>query len=107
MELYTGRRLFNVNNGTDQEHLQLMEALLGPIPSSMIFSPVIYPATAANYTSPNKFSISHLAQQSAYYISPLQALAQTDAKLFDLVMKMLAYEPSKRISARDALKHSY
>jgi serine/threonine protein kinase len=74
MELFTGRRLFNVSNGTDQEHLQLMEALLGPIPQTLLNAPVIYSQTAAKYVKNNNNSI------SLYYnISPLSSLSQTDA----------------------------
>lgn len=113
MELYTGRRLFNVANGSDCEHLQMMEAMLGPLPKSMLNAPVVYPQTAATYSSPASSPVSNSNNYSSSMglpngqISLLQSLAHADPVLYNLVMRMLVYEPSKRITAHEALMHPY
>ncbi|XP_037041786.1 serine/threonine-protein kinase Doa-like [Bradysia coprophila] len=108
VEIYFGHVLFDTEY--DREHLAIMEKTLGSIPLSMI-----------NATKTNHFKNGLLdwiwngwegmEEQIAIFFKPLEGYmlsdSDEDVSLFELIEKMLAYEPTKRISVSDALEHPF
>lgn len=105
-ELYLGFTLFQTHD--NREHLAMMEKILGPIPDKLI-----------RRTKTKFFNGSHLVwdedSSAGKYVrdncKALQKYRMSDSEdhllLFDLVMKMLAYDPEERISLDDALRHPF
>jgi len=105
-ELYLGFTLFQTHD--NREHLAMMEKILGPIPDRLI-----------RRTKTKFFNGSHLVwdedSSAGKYVrdncKPLQKYRMNDSEdhllLFDLVMKMLAYDPDERLSLDDALRHPF
>ncbi|XP_065063632.1 dual specificity protein kinase CLK2-like [Rhopilema esculentum] len=106
-ELYTGNTLFQTHD--NREHLAMMEATFGPIPSEMTRK-----TKKTKYfrkgrlewdqTSPDgiyvKDNCKHLREHASSKI-------ETDRRFIDLLEKLLSYDPNDRLTARDAMKHSY
>lgn len=102
-ELYTGNLLFNTEND-DLEHLAVMERILGPLPATMV--------SECDYFTNGQLNFDWSARPlEVNYHQPLRNSIRTktddDLMLFDLMEKMLAYEPTKRIVLADALRHPF
>ncbi|XP_032809804.1 dual specificity protein kinase CLK2 isoform X1 [Petromyzon marinus] len=106
-EFYLGFTLFQTHD--NREHLAMMERTLGLIPSRMV-----------RRTRKQKyFHHGHLdwdeSSSAGKYVrencKPLRRYVVCDDaqhhQLFDLIEKMLQYEPSKRITLGEALKHPF
>jgi len=121
------------------EHLNMMEAILGPIPSwmkkaSRLYNgqeiapsppPVPEPMRSSKFNpivsldDYNEMTQSIVPGQSSPYLRSRHAnstqqipklrerVVATDELFYDLVSRMLTYDPAKRISAKDALRHPY
>ncbi|KAM6289861.1 dual specificity protein kinase CLK1-like [Aegotheles albertisi] len=107
LEYYLGFTVFEARG--EREHLAMMELVLGPLPSDMI-----------KKTRKQKYFhhgwLDWDEQSSAgRYVSrccrPLQELMtnhdEDHKNLFDLIEKMLQYDPAKRITPAEALKHPF
>jgi len=109
VELYTGQTLFQTHH--NREHLAMIERVLGPFPPSMLrrashnalkyfddHGRVVFPEPGSGVTT-------------AYVdaMKPLNVIIppETHPELFDLVRRMLAYEPSERITAAQAVLHPF
>ncbi|GBE88243.1 Dual specificity protein kinase lkh1 [Sparassis crispa] len=112
VEFYTGVALFQTHDNL--EHLAMMEQVMGKMPESF--------AKNAERNKPEFFKEGHkldwpkpkASRQSKKEVRACRSLQDiipgTDQinKLFlDLVRRLLTFDPSKRISVREALNHPY
>lgn len=131
VEFFTGDALFQTHDNL--EHLAMMHSVLGQIPIPMILS-ANKDAQKFFYKESKKlkYPITKTTRQSKKYVSALKPLSVSsfffllnssqltfffqemilpnnlhNNCLLDLLTKMLVYEPSQRISARDALRHPF
>ncbi|KAI8887035.1 kinase-like protein [Backusella circina FSU 941] len=111
VEFFTGDALFQTHDNL--EHLAMMESILGPFPPNMISSAS---RDVQKWFKNNrlKFPTSKTVQQRKKYVNSLKPLkdiipptSSHNIYLLDLLKKMLVYEPSHRISAREALRHPF
>ncbi|XP_073493390.1 dual specificity protein kinase CLK2 isoform X3 [Phyllobates terribilis] len=93
----------------NREHLAMMERILGPIPSRMIRK-----TRKQKYFYHNRLDWDDSTSAGRYVrdnCKPLRRYMLCDAEehrqLFDLIESMLEYEPSKRCTLSQALKHSF
>ncbi|CAI9544865.1 unnamed protein product [Staurois parvus] len=112
-EYYVGFTLFQTHD--NKEHLAMMERILGPIPSRMMVRKTrilcpFYRHTAGSWEE----SCPHTAGPTCPLLSPsllkkymLNNSNDEHQQLFDLIEGMLEYEPSKRMSLSDAVKHPF
>lgn len=116
IELISGETLFQTHENL--EHLAMMQQVLGPIPESM--------SKKSNRQTEKYFTRGRLrwpeGAQSRKNIRSVRKLADLKTHIqevgdpsirphldsfIDLVQGMLQYEPEKRLSAREALKHEF
>ncbi|KAI9352347.1 kinase-like domain-containing protein [Pilaira anomala] len=111
VEFLTGDALFQTHDNL--EHLAMMSVVLGKIPAKLI--------KASSFEAQKFFKDGKLrypdvdtSKQSKKYVRALKLLKeiidpQTNARsqFLDLLSKMLVYDPSLRISAREALRHPF
>lgn len=106
VEIYFGHLLFDSED--ERQHLAIMEKTLGPIPSEMT------KATKTKHFINGTLDWSWkgwegIEKEISKYYMPLKSYKLVDLddddKLFDLIEKMLKYEPTKRILLCDALTH--
>ncbi|KAJ6638220.1 Serine/threonine-protein kinase Doa, partial [Pseudolycoriella hygida] len=105
-ELYLGITLFQTHD--NREHLAMMERILGVIPYRMARK------TKTKYFYHGKLDWDEKSS-AGYYVrdhcKPLSRYLQSESEdhleLFDLIKKMLEYEPSQRITLGEALKHPF
>ncbi|KAG0735570.1 hypothetical protein G6F57_013657 [Rhizopus arrhizus] len=111
VEFFTGEALFQTHDNI--EHLAMMESVLGPIPTHMIHNAS---KEAKNWFINNKLKYppSSTRQSRRLLVNGLKPLDQIvppittyNMHLNDLLKKILVYEPSARISAREALRHPF
>ncbi|KAJ3178059.1 dual specificity protein kinase kns1 [Geranomyces variabilis] len=109
VELVTGDALFQTHENI--EHLAMMENVLGPVPTHLTRTP-----TAEKYFTKGKllYPRAETTKQSKKNVAKTKPLRDIIApkdkyaeRLLDLVSRMLKYDPTERISARDALAHPY
>ncbi|XP_031829521.1 CDC like kinase darkener of apricot isoform X2 [Nomia melanderi] len=105
-ELYLGITLFQTHD--NREHLAMMERILGTIPHRMARK------TKTKYFYHGKLDWDEKSSAGRYVrdnCKPLHRCMLSDdeehRQLFDLIQKMLEYEPSQRIVLKDALAHSF
>ncbi|PKU34659.1 dual specificity protein kinase clk2 isoform x2 [Limosa lapponica baueri] len=106
-EYYVGFTLFQTHD--NREHLAMMERILGPIPSRMIRK-----TRKQKYFYHGRLDWDENTSAGRYVrenCKPLRRYLTSEAedhhRLFDLVESMLEYEPSKRITLAEALKHPF
>ncbi|KAF5270381.1 hypothetical protein FQR65_LT05569 [Abscondita terminalis] len=105
-ELYLGITLFQTHD--NREHLAMMQRILGEIPTRMARK------TKTKYFHRGKLDWDEKSSAGRYVkvnCKPLMRYRQSDdsdhTHLFNLILLMLEYEPSQRITLRDALTHSF
>uniref|UniRef100_A0A8D8X1D8 Serine/threonine-protein kinase Doa n=1 Tax=Cacopsylla melanoneura TaxID=428564 RepID=A0A8D8X1D8_9HEMI len=105
-ELYLGITLFQTHD--NREHLAMMERILGTIPYRMARK------TKTKYFYHGKLDWDEKSTGGRYVrenCKPLHRYMQADDEehrhLFDLISKMLEYEPSERIVLSEALRHPF
>ncbi|XP_019698901.1 dual specificity protein kinase CLK2 [Harpegnathos saltator] len=105
-ELYLGITLFQTHD--NREHLAMMERILGTIPHRMARK------TKTKYFYHGKLDWDDKSSAGRYVrdnCKPLHRYMLSDdeehRQLFDLVQRMLEYEPSQRITLKDSLTHSF
>ncbi|XP_053573217.1 dual specificity protein kinase CLK4 isoform X2 [Bombina bombina] len=107
IEYYLGLTVFQTHDS--KEHLAMMERILGPIPLHMIQK-----TRKHKYFYHDRLDWDEHSSAGRYVrkrCKPLKDLMISDnedhQQLFDLIRKMLAYDPSKRITLDEALKHPF
>jgi CDC-like kinase len=105
-ELYLGITLFQTHD--NREHLAMMQRILGEIPIRMARK------TKTKYFYRGKLEWDEKSSAGRYVrdnCKPLMRYKQSDEsdhnQLFDLVYKMLEYEPSQRITLKEAMLHPF
>ncbi|XP_067618810.1 uncharacterized protein Doa isoform X4 [Eurosta solidaginis] len=111
-ELYLGITLFQTHD--NREHLAMMERILGQIPYRMARSHCLYSKTKTKYFYHGKLDWDDKSSAGRYvrdHCKPLFRYQMSDTEdhcqLFDLIKKMLEYEPSQRVTLGDALRHPF
>ncbi|XP_074862717.1 dual specificity protein kinase CLK3 isoform X4 [Carettochelys insculpta] len=106
-EYYRGFTLFQTHE--NREHLVMMEKILGPIPSHMI-----HKTRKQKYFHKGGLVWDENTSDGRYVqenCKPLQTYMLYDStehvQLFDLMKKMLEFDPSKRITFSEALLHPF
>lgn len=105
-ELYLGITLFQTHD--NREHLAMMERILGTIPYRMARK------TKTKYFHHGKLDWDEKSSAGRYVrenCKPLLRYLQSDEEdhklLFDIIKKMLEYDPAQRITLVDALRHPF
>ncbi|XP_063986869.1 dual specificity protein kinase CLK2 isoform X3 [Diachasmimorpha longicaudata] len=105
-ELYLGITLFQTHD--NREHLAMMERILGTIPHRMARK------TKTKYFYHGKLDWNDNSSAGRYVrdnCKPLHRYLlcedEEHRQLFDLIQHMLDYEPSQRITLKDALSHPF
>ncbi|XP_003745131.2 dual specificity protein kinase CLK2 [Galendromus occidentalis] len=105
-ELYLGITLFQTHD--NREHLAMMERILGPIP------PKMSKRTKTRYFYNGRLDWDERSSAGRYvrdHCKPLERYISNGddnvRDLFDLIRKMLAYDPKERLSLRKALDHPF
>ncbi|XP_077517250.1 CDC like kinase darkener of apricot isoform X1 [Amblyomma americanum] len=105
-ELYLGVTLFQTHD--NREHLAMMERILGPLPYRMCRK------TKTKYFYHGRLDWDEKSSAGRYVkenCKPLQRYMsmedEASRQLFHLISQMLAYEPSQRITLREALDHPF
>ncbi|XP_070534023.1 dual specificity protein kinase CLK2-like [Ptychodera flava] len=106
-ELYQGITLFQTHS--NREHLAMMEAILGPLPSRMVKN-----TWKTKYFHQGRLDWDEKSSAGRYVrenCKPLRKYQLSDSEdhtlLFDLIEKMLAYEVDDRISLKEAMHHPF
>ncbi|KAF4014217.1 hypothetical protein G4228_005459, partial [Cervus hanglu yarkandensis] len=107
IEYYLGFTVFPTHDS--KEHLAMMERILGPLPKHMIQK-----TRKRKYFHHDRLDWDEHSSAGRYVsrrCKPLKEfMLSQDAEhelLFDLIQKMLEYEPAKRITLKEALKHPF
>ncbi|XP_014236564.1 probable serine/threonine-protein kinase dyrk2 isoform X1 [Trichogramma pretiosum] len=105
-ELYLGITLFQTHD--NREHLAMMERILGAVPHRMARK------TKTKYFYHGKLDWDDKSSAGRYVrdnCKPLHRYLLSDdeehKQLFDLIQRMLEYEPSARITLKEALNHPF
>ncbi|EIE88670.1 hypothetical protein RO3G_13381 [Rhizopus delemar RA 99-880] len=118
VEFLTGDALFQTHD--DLEHLAMMEVVLDKIPHDLI-KLASKDAKKHFENGKLKYPTTDTSKQSKKYVHALRLLkdiicppnntlfttSNARIQFLDLLSKMLVYDPSKRISAREALRHPF
>ncbi|XP_059499071.1 dual specificity protein kinase CLK2 isoform X1 [Stegostoma tigrinum] len=106
-EYYLGFTLFQTHD--NREHLAMMERILGPIPARMIRK-----TRKQKYFYRGRLDWDESSSAGRYVrdnCKPLKrymiAESEEHCQLFDLIERMLEYEPSKRITLAECLQHPF
>ncbi|KAG0742334.1 hypothetical protein G6F57_005794 [Rhizopus arrhizus] len=118
VEFLTGDALFQTHD--DLEHLAMMEVVLDKIPHDLI-KLASKDAKKHFENGKLKYPTTDTSKQSKKYVHALRLLkdiicppnntlfttSNARIQFLDLLSKMLVYDPNKRISAREALRHPF
>jgi len=106
-ELYTGYTLFQTHDS--REHLAMMERVLGRIPSHMIKK-----SRKSKFFYHGRLDWDEESNKGLFVrdmCKPLKRYRMSDSEdhvlLFDLVQRMLEYDPNDRITLSEALRHPF
>ncbi|KAJ8254633.1 hypothetical protein GJAV_G00195270 [Gymnothorax javanicus] len=107
IEFYLGQTLFQTHDS--KEHLAMMERVLGPLPSHMLQK-----TKKRRYVHHDKLDWDEHSSAGRYVRKHCKPLKQyitskngEHEELFDLIQKMMEYDPSKRITLDQAIKHPF
>ncbi|XP_028668945.1 dual specificity protein kinase CLK4b isoform X2 [Erpetoichthys calabaricus] len=107
IEYYLGLTLFQTHDS--KEHLAMMERVLGPIPKQMLQK-----TKKRKYVHKDQLDWDEHSSAGRYvrkHCRPLKNYMSSKNhdhdQLFNLIRKMLEYDPEKRITLADALKHPF
>nr|XP_012642838.1 dual specificity protein kinase CLK4 isoform X2 [Microcebus murinus]XP_012642839.1 dual specificity protein kinase CLK4 isoform X2 [Microcebus murinus] len=107
IEYYLGFTVFQTHDS--KEHLAMMERILGPLPPHMIQK-----TRKRKYFHHNQLDWDEHSSAGRYVrrrCKPLKEFMlchdEEHEKLFDLVRRMLEYDPTKRITLDEALQHPF
>ncbi|KAG8193040.1 hypothetical protein JTE90_028153 [Oedothorax gibbosus] len=105
-ELYLGITLFQTHD--NREHLAMMERILGPLPYRMCRK------TKTKYFYHGRLDWDHKSSAGRYVRENCKSLKRyipvdedEHRLLYELVARMLEYEPSQRITLEEALDHPF
>lgn len=106
-ELYTGFTLFQTHD--NREHMAMMERILGKIPYRMAKK-----SKKTKYFYKGKLDWNEKSSAGRYVrenCKPLERYMMSDSddhhQLFDLIEKMLDYDPDDRIDLQESLQHTF
>ncbi|KAJ3196653.1 dual specificity protein kinase kns1 [Entophlyctis luteolus] len=119
VEFFTGDALFQTHDNI--EHLAMMQTVLGPLPAHMIRNCTTVTTnadkTVTKFFKPNglvNWPGAQTAKASKKFVKGMRSLEQIlspsdeQTRMFcDLVKKLLVYDPTQRITAREALQHPF
>lgn len=107
IEYYLGTTLFQTHDS--KEHLAMMERVLGPIPTNLLEK-----TKKRRYVHRNKLDWDVHSSSGRYvrkHCKPLKhyivSRSEDHRLLFDLIEKMMEYDPAKRLSLEQALHHPF
>ncbi|XP_008418345.1 dual specificity protein kinase CLK4-like isoform X1 [Poecilia reticulata] len=107
IEYYLGTTLFQTHDS--KEHLAMMERVLGPIPTNLLEK-----TKKRRYVHRNKLDWDVHSSAGRYvkkHCKPLKhyivSRSEDHRLLFDLIEKMMEYDPLKRLSLEQALRHPF
>ncbi|KAM4621802.1 dual specificity protein kinase CLK4-like isoform 1-T1 [Polymixia lowei] len=107
IEYYLGSTLFQTHDS--KEHLAMMERVLGPIPTNLLQKTRKrryvhrYKLDWDVHSSSGRYVRKHCKPLKQYMVSKREEHQQ----LFDLIEKMMEYDPAKRLSLDQALCHPF
>ncbi|XP_064090537.1 dual specificity protein kinase CLK2-like isoform X1 [Macrobrachium nipponense] len=105
-ELYLGITLFQTHD--NREHLAMMERILGPIPYRMGRKTRTKYFYHGKLDWDEKSSDGRYVRENCKPLRSYQTSSDEDHRLlFDLITKMLEYEPDQRITLGEALRHPF
>ncbi|KAG8928430.1 dual specificity protein kinase kns1 [Tulasnella sp. 417] len=118
VEFYTGVALFQTHDNL--EHLAMMEAVMGKMPTRMAArgaktkDEFFRQTSSANPTPILNYPGTRASRQSRKEVRGTRALEDVikqndvvNTRFLDLVKKLLIWEPSERLTVREALTHPY
>ncbi|XP_070693578.1 dual specificity protein kinase CLK4b [Pempheris klunzingeri] len=107
IEYYLGSTLFQTHDS--KEHLAMMERVLGPIPTKLLQK-----TKKQRYVHRCKLDWDAHGSSGRYvrkHCKPLKhymvSKGEDHQQLFDLIEKMMEYDPAKRLSLEQALRHPF
>ncbi|XP_075219805.1 dual specificity protein kinase CLK2-like isoform X2 [Lycorma delicatula] len=105
-ELYLGITLFQTHD--NREHLAMMERILGTIPYRMARKSKTKYFYHGKLDWDEKSSAGRYVRENCKPLHRYQTVDDEDHRqLFDLISRMLEYEPSQRITLGEALRHPF
>ncbi|XP_075889063.1 dual specificity protein kinase CLK4-like isoform X1 [Nelusetta ayraudi] len=107
IEYYLGSTLFQTHDS--KEHLAMMERVLGPIPTHLLEKTKKRRYVHRSkldwdvHNSSGRYVRKHCKPLKNYMLSK----DENHQQLFDLIQKMMEYDPSKRLSLEQAMRHPF
>lgn len=120
VEFFTGDALFQTHDNL--EHLAMMQAVCGPKIDAKLVRAIAGKSGSGNTTNASKYfrgarldyPNAETTRASKRYVSAMKLLddiipatSSFNKQFLDLLKRIFVYDPSKRITAKDALKHPW